>query len=708
MEFRSLSFAFAHFLTLFSLAVSQPVFDILGKNVEFFLFRESTILEITLYAILVGLLVPLLLFLLTICVGRVSRHLGSLLFGIWTIVFSALFFLLLAKNTGIENSYLLISVAIITSLVFTVVYYRRGIFYRLVGYMVVIAVVAPLLFLWNSYSSLSGGAESGYGNITVAKTNIPVFVLVFDELPLSVLLDANREIDKKRYPNFARLTATATWYKNASTITDTTALAIPAILTGNKPVPTKEGSDVAPTAVNYPRSLFSMLSTTHNIYASETITLLCPDSICSDELPQTLSLSAQLVSAATDTIVVYLHLVAPEIFLQYLPAINSNWGGFQGDSEQFNFDGLFYNEKNVYAAFSDMSRATASDVHFLHMNMPHHPWLHYASGKRYRSNYLAKELNPLGVEWLYANGQLWGSDEDALNVSRQRQSLQIAYSDKLLGGFLDAIEESGHFDDSLIIVVADHGSNIAPGELFRWATEDNVADLMSIPLMVKYPNQLQSVVDNLNAENTDVLPTIADVLGVEHNWPIEGYSLRDLSAKPTNSKTIMRTILFTSTDENKSTPRLITLSDSNIFDKIWRDDFVRTPEDTDSTFLFDRSYDIDWLGISTASLNTVASKRVVKVRGLDSFEKIDLWRKHLPGFLRLKIPKSSKAEEFLVALALNGTVLVTRYVSAENQGDIEAILPEEALVQGKNHLEVFISSDLGEDVVFEKLKVLGW
>ena len=95
VEFRSLSFGFGHFLTLFSLSVAQPIFDMLGKNVQFFLFRESTMLEITLYAILVGLLVPLGLFLVTNLLGRLNRRLGSLLFGTWTVVFFALFALLL-------------------------------------------------------------------------------------------------------------------------------------------------------------------------------------------------------------------------------------------------------------------------------------------------------------------------------------------------------------------------------------------------------------------------------------------------------------------------------------------------------------------------------------------------------------------------------------------------------------------------------------
>lgn len=705
MKIGTFSIGFCHFLTLFSLAVSQPVFDILGKNIEFFLFRQSTFLEITLYAILIGLVVPLVLFLLTKLVEKLSGRFGSLFFGIWVLVFFVLLVSLLIKNAGVENSIFVVVIALVSGLFCASIYYRRRLFHRLVGYMLVIAVVAPALFLWSCYVSLGGGGGHSGENITVAKTDIPVFILVFDELPLSALLDANRKIDKLRYPNFARFAATSTWYRNASTTADATSLAIPAILTGNRPTPTQGGFEAASTAVNFPRSVFSMLHSTHNVVASETITRLCPDWICTGEKSQNISQFMQLYSAATDTVVVYSHLVLPEVFLQYLPAINSNWGAFQGASGQLNWDGLLFSEEQVHEAFAGISGAALNDVHYIHLNMPHHPWIHYASGKRYRSSYLAKNLNPLGVEWLHPDGHLWGFDQDALAMSRQRQSMQIAYSDKLLGGFLDAIELSGYFDEALIFVIADHGSNIAPGELFRWATPENVYDLMSVPLLVKYPKQSQPKINDFNAESIDVLPTIADVLGVKHNWVVDGHTLRDLQTKSAKTKTILRTIPSTGTDENKALPRLITLNDSKIFDKLWQDDFASSPKHKEFIYLHDRSYASSFLGASTDSLKKVEGARVVKMPRINRFNYVDLSNQYLQGYLRLEIPKFSEDEKFLVAIALNGTIQVTRFVSSTSSGAIEAILPEAAFVQGENHLEIFIGTDSDSGFAFEKLSI---
>ena len=63
----------------------------------------------------------------------------------------------------------------------------------------------------------------------------PVVMVVFDELPLTSLLDGRGRIDRFRYPNFAALAGDSTWYANATTVSDSTKLAIPSILDGRLP-----------------------------------------------------------------------------------------------------------------------------------------------------------------------------------------------------------------------------------------------------------------------------------------------------------------------------------------------------------------------------------------------------------------------------------------------------------------------------------------
>jgi hypothetical protein len=55
-------------------------------------------------------------------------------------------------------------------------------------------------------------------------------LIVFDEFPSTDLMGKDRRLDRRRFPNFARLAADATWYRNATTVYDTTFSAVPAIL----------------------------------------------------------------------------------------------------------------------------------------------------------------------------------------------------------------------------------------------------------------------------------------------------------------------------------------------------------------------------------------------------------------------------------------------------------------------------------------------
>ncbi len=145
------------------------------------------------------------------------------------------------------------------------------------------------------------------------------------------------------------------------------------------------------------------------------------------------------------------------------------------------------------------------------------------------------------------------------------------------------------------------------------------------------------------------------------------------------------------------------MDDINIIDRIWRSDLIAVPGQSESIYLYDRSFDPGWLGVSTISLKTTMSERVVRIQEPDRFNKVDLSKQFLPGYLRLEIAKAFETEEFMLAIALNGTIQVTRYVSATNTGEIEAILPEAAFVSGKNRLDVYLVDKPGTDAIFEKL-----
>src|SRR5680860_144712 len=102
----------------------------------------------------------------------------------------------------------------------------------------------------------SGGqrsADARYADTSARKP--PVIMIVMDEFPGDALLGADGKIDAGRFPHFAELAQTGTWYRNASTVHDSTTKAIPAILDSKLP-----RNDTQPSCVSFRGSLLSRMA----------------------------------------------------------------------------------------------------------------------------------------------------------------------------------------------------------------------------------------------------------------------------------------------------------------------------------------------------------------------------------------------------------------------------------------------------------------
>jgi hypothetical protein len=95
----------------------------------------------------------------------------------------------------------------------------------------------------------------------------------------------------------------------------------------------------------------------------------------------------------------------------------------------------------------------------------------------------------------------------------------------MLGLLLARMRELGTYDESLIVVTADHGASFRRGEPVRGASPDNVDGVLWVPLLVKLPGQTTPRVDDRPARTIDVVPTIADVIGLHLPDAVDGRSL---------------------------------------------------------------------------------------------------------------------------------------------------------------------------------------
>jgi hypothetical protein len=147
--------------------------------------------------------------------------------------------------------------------------------------------------------------------------------------------------------------------------------------------------------------------------------------------------------------------------------------------------------------------------------LPHAPWLYFPDGK---VRAVAKTNAP------GRTGERWFNEQLA-EQAWQRHLLQTGFTDRLVGKFLRRLHRTGLWDKALVVVTADHGISYRGGDLRRRPTKTNLAELAFTPLFVRVPGEHQGrVVDDRHVVTTDILPTIADVLGIKIPWHTDGTS----------------------------------------------------------------------------------------------------------------------------------------------------------------------------------------
>jgi hypothetical protein len=113
----------------------------------------------------------------------------------------------------------------------------------------------------------------------------------------------------------------------------------------------------------------------------------------------------------------------------------------------------------------------------------------------------------------------------------QLHSMQVGALDTMIAGLLDHLQKLPTWNETLLAVTSDHGSNLTAPDLGRMrVTEANVEEVFRVPLFIKAPGQTRGDVRDDSALVIDLVPSIVDLLGADVDWEFDGHSLYDDSA----------------------------------------------------------------------------------------------------------------------------------------------------------------------------------
>ena len=292
-------------------------------------------------------------------------------------------------------------------------------------------------------------------------------MIVMDEFPTDAMLGPDGQIDATRYPNFASLAATGTWFRNATTVYDSTTRAIPEVMDGKLP---RRKSD--PTFKTHPRSVYDLFGRRgYRVVRNEEATSICPPRYCRGAPAKRPAILPLLARGRRERLDRFIQSIGPGRPTFYLK----------------------------------------------HVLLPHGPYMFLPSGRQTRRSFedpIRGMNSPRGF-----------GDRFLTDHNQQRFLLQIAFMDRELGRMFTRMRQNGTFDTSLIVVTADHGMSFEVGVRDRrTATRGNIDEIAPVPLFIKAPGQPRGRTDRSYVRTIDIVPTMADVLNVRMPYRADGRS----------------------------------------------------------------------------------------------------------------------------------------------------------------------------------------
>jgi hypothetical protein len=673
--------AYLNLAVLWTFAVAQPLFDLLKDNPEFFAARGSSGFDIISFSVLLVVLPPGLLLAVELLVGLAGRPARR---GAHVVLLGALVALIAAQALkkaldASDTVLILLSLAIGAAL--AALWLRTEPVRAFLNVLSPAPLVFLALFLFSSQISELAFPDEAKARSIGGVTQAPIVVVLLDELPVNTLVDQRGRLDTARFPGFGELARDATWFKNAYTVYDSTERAQPAIMDGNLPERDKQ-----PISSDHPNSLFSLFANTHRMNVSEEATAVCSRDLCEDTRLDE-SYGSRMSSMAEDLGLVWLHVVSPPDIESELTSVSENWGNFGGDEEEAqgpirdDTDGL-QTRANLNsgrpARFQDwidnIEPGRRPSLNLKHTLLPHVPWQYLPSGRQYRR--VANDAIPGLSNQAY-------EDQGQLDVLLQRHYLQTGFTDLMLRRLWAKLKRAGLWDDSLIVVLADHGVAFPHSLQRRRLKRGTAAEIAPIPLFIKAPGQKMGKVDDAYVETIDILPTMFDLLNLDPKVEMDGKSA---FSDEVQQRDELRFLIRNTFEVLKIPAAEFDRERQAIIDRNVRL-FGTGREGPERIYRIGPHQELIGQPASAAG-----EKLPVEFSYATDYEKVDPESGYVPAHVVGRV-QGGGDEKRDIAVAVNGTIVAvgsTFTLVAGDEGELVSVMvPESAFQRGGNRVEVF-------------------
>lgn len=653
---------------LVAMAVTQPLFEVLRGSPEFFVARNTTAPTVVTVTAIIALGLPAVLVAVERALRRLSAPVATACFFTMVGALVALMIHPWLRRQDLAGPWTMAALAAGAGGALAVAAWRVTVLRQCLAALAPAVLVVPALFLGSADIRDSLTPPLSDVRAPALARTPPIVLVVFDEFPLHSLLDAGGGIDPVRFPHFAALARETTWFREATTVSSQTVWAVPALASGAYPV----APNAVPTLRYYPQNLFTLLADRYEMFVFGRFLQLCPPDTCHRDIEGPDDNPLQLLA---DVGVVWLHIVAPAPLAARLPPVVGDWLGFARAGRGRTAAGgrVVNSRREEFHRFLSTIDDRPARLYFLHSLLPHMPFEFVPSGHRYDApDYQGREEN--GLPLFRRVGPEYA---DALH---QRHLLQVGFVDTLVGQLVARLRQAGIYDQALVIVTADHGASHREGLPRRGLGDANMADILRVPLFIKFPNQREGVTRDGLVELVDILPTVADVLGVRLPRAVDGHSLAGPTAPPRTTRTFInrsftriarRDVTGWRPSSQASLARRMARFGVGAYDALYA-----VPGTSD---LLGRPVEAFARRAGTLKIALAAPERLAAV---DTSS--DTWPLHVRGRVFGRTPQP-------FAVAVNGRVVATTRMYQELGASVfGTMIPESVVRPGRNDVEVFL------------------
>ena len=168
---------------------------------------------------------------------------------------------------------------------------------------------------------------------------------------------------------------------------------------------------------------------------------------------------------------------------------------------------------------------------------PHEPWdpteqFDTYTDPNYKGPRFVMPMGGIATDW---------ATQEQIDHIRGLYAGEVAAVDHALGSVFETLEQEGYFDDSIVVLMGDHGHPLADQGKFLKGADRMYNELLKVPFMVRLPGaQHAGRHTTALTQFHDFLPTMLDLMGLQRN----AHDMHGKSFKP---------VIEGTTDEHRET-----------------------------------------------------------------------------------------------------------------------------------------------------------